>query len=332
MLMNTMRRVNSRGLFSRGFTLIELLVVIAVIALLIGLLLPAVGRARKSGWLVKSLSNVRGIGTANFTYQSDWKGYSAFAAVKGRNGGGRGQWRETPTDLPQLSGVASWCFGGKENDGYWVAGANAFGGAFDFESADRPLNRYMSNDTLYPYEQISEGMIPANAPIRTEFDLNYFRDPSDKASLQQNWAYNADPTNTRRLRVSTALLSGEQISSYDDVGTSYHMNFKWFDWVYQRTSGTNRFGRAWFRGMRVFRQADGISPSRFVFVHDQYADLIANSTSQQYQLVNGYGDINKSILGFFDGHAAIKKIRPGATADSFSNEDYSLIFDFVRLN
>lgn len=332
MFKNTLRRISTRGFFARGFTLIELLVVIAIIALLIGLLLPSVGRARKSGWLVKSLANVRGIGTANFTYQSDWKGFSAFAAVKGRNGGGRGHWRETATDLPQLNGVASWCYGGKENDGYWVGGANAFGGAFDFESADRPLNRYMADNVSYPYEQVSEGMIPANAPIRTEFDLDYFKDPSDKASLQQEWGWNADPTHTRVLRVSKALLTNELISSYDDVGTSYHMNFKWFDWVLARTSGANRFGRAWFKGMRVFRQADGISPSKFVFVHDQYADLIANSSSTQYQLINGYGDINKSIMGFFDGHAAIKKVRPGATAESFSNEDYSLIFDFVRLN
>ena len=56
----------------RAFTLIELLVVIAIVALLIGLLLPALGEARRAGRLSTCISQIRQYAVATNTYAADF--------------------------------------------------------------------------------------------------------------------------------------------------------------------------------------------------------------------------------------------------------------------
>ena len=110
-----------------AFTLVELLVVIGIIALLIGILLPALNAARARAKATVCLSNLRQVGSAAIMYATEFRGH-----------------------LP----ISSHTSGNMFSDGNWIVTLVPYGAPQQVRRCpDDPTNRatsYVTNDYLEP--------------------------------------------------------------------------------------------------------------------------------------------------------------------------------------
>ena len=95
-----------------GFTLVELLIVIGIIAVLIGILLPALSKARQSAQKVQCLANEKQIVLAILMYVNDSKGILPGPCVPCVND--PVMCNAQPTDPPEVDTGGLWVSGGPQ--------------------------------------------------------------------------------------------------------------------------------------------------------------------------------------------------------------------------
>ena len=166
-----------------GFTLIELLVVISIIALLVGILLPALGAARRTAQNSQCLSNIRQMDTAAMSFAADhrfniqisstdtvWAPGPIPSELRGRQamfadqtGGNKGRVKDWASAIVPY-------MGGSPND--------------DFENADTKVSQAF----ICP----SDPNVDGNDPGYQIF--NNISDPTGKQRKPVSYGINADAT------------------------------------------------------------------------------------------------------------------------------------------